>query len=49
MAECKRQNPSFMALQNPPVDVKERANDAMVRECMKARGYTVETQPALLR
>jgi len=38
-----------MALQSPPADLKKRADDAMVRECMKAKGYTVETQPTLSR
>ena len=28
---------------------KKRADDAMVRDCMKAKGYTVETQPTLSR
>ena len=45
IAECKHQDASFAALQNPPADVKERADDAMVRECMKAKGDTIETQP----
>jgi uncharacterized protein YceK len=49
IAECKHQNASFMALQNPPADVKERADDAMVRECMKAKGYTIETESAWSR
>ena len=46
IAECKRQNASFMAWQSPAADAKERADDAMVRECMKAKGYTIETEPA---
>jgi hypothetical protein len=46
IAECKHHNPSFMALQGPPADQKARADDAMVRECMKAKGYTIETEPA---
>jgi hypothetical protein len=49
IAECKHQNTSFMALQSPPADLKKRADDAMVRECMKAKGYTVETQEARSR
>jgi uncharacterized protein YceK len=46
IAECKRQNASFMAWQSPATDAKERADDAVVRECMKAKGYTIETEPA---
>jgi hypothetical protein len=46
VAECKRQNASFLALQSSSAEAKERADDATVRECMKAKGYTVETEPA---
>jgi uncharacterized protein YceK len=46
VAECKRQNSSFLTLQSPAADVKERADDVMIRECMKAKGYTIETGPA---
>jgi hypothetical protein len=46
MSECKRQNSSFLTLQSPAADVKERADDVMIRECMKAKGYAIETGPA---
>jgi uncharacterized protein YceK len=32
IAECKHHNASFMALQSPSADLKERADDAMIRE-----------------
>ena len=45
IADCKRQNVAFMALASQPSDAKERADDVMVRECMRAKGYTIETGP----
>jgi uncharacterized protein YceK len=46
IAECKHHNASFMALQSPSADLKERADDAMIRECMRSKGYAIETGPA---
>jgi hypothetical protein len=47
MSECKRQNPSFMAIRGYVADSRDRtsyADDAMIRECMKAKGYAVHLE-----
>jgi hypothetical protein len=47
MSECKRQNPSFVAIQSHVADSQDRTlyiDDAMVRDCMKAKGYTIQVQ-----
>jgi hypothetical protein len=43
-SECKRQNPSFVAIQSYVADSRDRTSnidDAMVRDCMKAKGYNI--------
>ena len=45
IAECKHQNPSFVAIQSFAPESEDRRtqiDDAMVRDCMKAKGYTVQ-------
>ena len=47
MSECKRQNPSFVAIRGYVPDSRDRnsyTDDTMVRECMKGKGYTVQLQ-----
>jgi len=47
MSECKRQNPSFAAIRSYAADSQDRmssADDAMVRDCMKEKGYTVQLE-----
>jgi hypothetical protein len=47
ISECKRRNPSFVAIQGRVADSQDRnsyIDDAMVRDCMKAKGYTVQVQ-----
>ena len=46
ISECKRQNPSFVALRSYVADTQDRTSydDAMVRECMKEKGYTVQLE-----
>jgi hypothetical protein len=46
-SECKRQNPSFVAIQSYVADSQDRTSnidDAMVRDCMKAKGYDIQVQ-----
>ena len=43
-SECKRQNRSFVAIQSYVADSRDRTSnidDAMVRDCMKAKGYDI--------
>jgi hypothetical protein len=47
ISECKRQNPSFAAVQSYGAEQRDRqmqVDDAMVRECMKGKGYTVQIE-----
>ena len=47
VSECKRQNPSFVAIQSYVADSQDRTSnidDAMVRDCMKAKGYDIRVQ-----
>ncbi len=47
MSECKRQNPSFVAIRGYAADSKDRnsyPDDTMVRECMKGKGYTLQLE-----
>ncbi len=47
VSECKRQNPSFVAIQSYVADNQHRTSyidDAMVRDCMKAKGYDIQVQ-----
>ena len=46
-SECKRQNPSFVAIRGYVADNKDRASyldDAKVRDCMKAKGYNIQLE-----
>ena len=46
-SECKRQNPSFVAIQSYVADSQDRTSyidDSMVRDCMKAKGYDIQVQ-----
>jgi hypothetical protein len=46
-SECKRQNPSFVAIQSYVADSQDRTSnidDAMVHDCMKAKGYDIRVQ-----
>jgi hypothetical protein len=46
-SECKRRNPSFVAIQSYVADSQDRTSnidDAMVRDCMKAKGYDIRVQ-----
>ena len=44
--QCKKRNASFVALGGDNSQASEPVDDAIVRECMKAKGYevTVETK-----
>ena len=50
MSECKRQNPSFVAIRGYVPDSRDHrdhnsyTDDTMVRECMKGKGYTVQLE-----
>ena len=47
MSECKRQNPSFVAIRGYVPDSRDRnsyTDDTMVRECMNGKGYTVQLE-----
>jgi hypothetical protein len=47
ISECKRQNPSFVAIRSYVADTQDRtsySDDAMVRDCMKGKGYTVQVE-----
>ena len=39
ISECKERNPSFVAMHVDAAKPKDQVDDAMVRECMKAKGY----------
>ena len=46
-SECRRQNPSFVAIQSYVADSQDRTSnidDAMVSDCMKAKGYDIQVQ-----
>jgi hypothetical protein len=44
ISQCKRQNPSFVAMQSYAAADRRQLDDAMVRDCMKAKGYTIQTE-----
>jgi PBP1b-binding outer membrane lipoprotein LpoB len=46
ISECKRQNPSFVAIRSYVADSQDRtySDDAMVRDCMNAKGYTIQLE-----
>jgi uncharacterized protein YceK len=44
ISECKEQNPSVVAMHIDAAESREQVDDAMVRECMKAKGYAVQIE-----
>jgi hypothetical protein len=47
ISECKRRNPSFVAIESHIADSQDRnsyIDNAMIRDCMKCKGYTVQVQ-----
>jgi PBP1b-binding outer membrane lipoprotein LpoB len=44
ISECKEQNSSLAAMHVDAVEPKNQVDDAMVRECMKAKGYVVQLE-----
>jgi hypothetical protein len=44
ISECSEQKPSFVAMHIDAAAPKKSVDDAMVRECMKAKGYTVQIE-----
>jgi hypothetical protein len=47
MSECKRQNPSFAAIRSYVAGSEDRmssTDDAMVRDCMREKGYNVQIE-----
>jgi hypothetical protein len=44
ISECHGQKPSFVAVHIDAAEPKKSIDDAMVRECMKAKGYTVQIE-----
>jgi len=47
ISECKHQNPTFAAMQSYGAEQRDRqmqVDDAMVRECMKGKGYSVQIE-----
>ena len=46
ISECQRQNPSFVAIRSYVADSQDRTytDDAMVRDCRKAKGYTIHLE-----
>jgi hypothetical protein len=46
-SECKRQNPSFVAIQSYVADSQDRTSnidETMFSDCMKAKGYDIQVQ-----
>jgi len=45
-SECKRQNPSFVAIRGAAnnKDGASYVDDATVRDCMKAKGYNIQLE-----
>ena len=44
ISECKERNPSFVTMHVDAAEPKDQVDDAMVRECMKAKGYAVQIE-----
>src|SRR5271154_5991940 len=44
LAACRRPNASFSAFQATPQEQRTQLDDAAVRDCMKTKGYKVETE-----
>jgi hypothetical protein len=44
LSECRHKNPFVRAHQATPPDQRPSMDDATVRDCMKAKGYKVETE-----
>ena len=42
ISKCKEQNPSVVAMHIGAAEPKDQVDDALVRECMKAKGYIVQ-------
>ena len=45
LSACRRQSPSISAFQATPSDQRAQLDDAMVRDCMKTKGYKIDTEP----
>jgi ABC-type uncharacterized transport system involved in gliding motility auxiliary subunit len=45
LSACRHQSPSISAFQATPPDQRAQLDDAMVRDCMKTRGYKIDTEP----
>ena len=44
IAQCKEHNPSFVAMHIGATESKDQVDDAIVRECMKAKSYIVQLE-----
>jgi hypothetical protein len=44
ISECKERNPSSVAMHVDIAQSTEAVDDAIIRECMKAKGYAVQTE-----
>ena len=44
ISECKERNPSFVAMHIGATESKDQVDEAIVRECMKAKGYIVQLE-----
>jgi PBP1b-binding outer membrane lipoprotein LpoB len=44
LSECRRQSPSIAALQASVAEQRVEIDDAIVRDCMTAKGYKIETE-----
>jgi hypothetical protein len=44
IAQCKEHNPSFVAMDVGATESKDQVDEAIVRECMKAKGYIVQLE-----
>ena len=44
ISECKHQNLSFVAMQTLEPKGRLQVDDAMVRECMTTKGYSVQIE-----
>jgi hypothetical protein len=43
ISDCKQGNPSFVAMHDA-AESKDQVDDAVVRDCMKAKGYAVQLE-----
>ena len=44
LSACRRPNSSISAFQATPQEQRAQLDDSMVRDCMKAKGYRIETE-----